>query len=375
MYHHSRGTVTPQAHVNIPEGLVEEEYAREGFFGRTSHIYRSHPPTGWIDIEGELRPEAMNVLALPGLGQPDYLDGRIPFLYNNDVVLSLSILAEPMPYWFRNADGDECLFVHKGDGKIETDFGPLNYERGDYLVIPRGTVYRLLPATTTTLLIVESVGEISIPDRGMLGGHALFDPAVINVPTPVPVAAHGNGLGRYQLKIKRLNKFTTVTYPFNPITTMGWKGDLTVWQLNIRDIRPIMSERYHLPPSAHTTFKMRGAVICTFLPRSLENGDPAALKVPFYHANIDFDEVLFYHDGDFFSRSGIDAGMVTFHPQGIHHGPHPKAVEAAKSKTHTDEKAVMIDTRYPLLMTDAARATCNPEYWKSWTAAPEEVAV
>lgn len=369
--YYSKGIVTRQAHVDIPEGLYEEEYAREGFFGRTSHLYRTAPPTGWTNIEGDTRPEAFNTLDLPGLENGDYLQGRVPFLYNNDVVISMAKVAAPVPYYFRNADGDECIFVHEGSGRLETDFGPLNYERGDYLVIPRCTVYRFVPAEETLLLIVESAAEFMVPERGMLGEHALFDPGVINVPTPVPAAANGHEGHEYLLKIKRLNGITTVTYPFNPINVVGWKGDLTVWQLNIRDIRPVMSERYHLPPSAHTTFKTRGAVICTFLPRSLENGDPGALKVPFYHANVDFDEVLFYHDGDFFSRAGIGPGMITFHPQGIHHGPHPKAVAASKTKTETNEKAVMIDTRHPLYMTQAAKSIAWQEYWKSWTAEPE----
>jgi len=147
---------------------------------------------------------------------------------------------------------------------------------------------------------------------------------------------------------------------------VGWKGDLTVWRLNIDDIRPVMSERYHLPPTAHATFVAPNVVICTFLPRALENGDPGALKVPFYHANIDFDEVLFYHDGEFFSRAGIKPGMVTFHPQGIPHGPQPGAVEAAKQKTRTEEKAVMVDTRNPLTLTAQAQGVEWADYWKSW---------
>lgn len=362
--YYSKGKVTPQAHVDIPEGLCEEEYARNGFFGRTTHLYRSEPPVGWTNIEGDLRPEAIHTMDLPGLEKDDYIEGRVAFLYNNDVCISISKFSAAMPYYFRNADADECLFVHNGHGRLETDFGPLSYERGDYLVIPRGTVYRMVPAEATSLLITEAASEITIPDRGALGHHALFDVGVIKVPTPE--APHEGEKGEFQLKIKRLGKISTVTYPFNPINTVGWKGDLTVWQLNIRDIRPITSERYHLPPSAHSTFKMNNAIICSFLPRPLEIGDPGALKVPFYHSNIDFDEVLFYHEGNFFSRAGIDAGMVTFHPQGIHHGPHPKAVEAAKKLTYTNEKAVMIDTRYPLHMTDAAKSARWEDYWKSW---------
>jgi len=362
--YHIKGKVTLQAHVNIPQGTCEEEYARRGFFGRTAHLYRTEPPVGWSDIEGDLRPYAYVMENLEGLRGGDYLQGRVPFLTNDDCTLLFGIVTVPMDYFFRNADADEVLFVHRGGGEIETDFGPLTYEQGDYLVIPRGTVYRLLPAEETALLIIESKGEVEIPDRGIVGQHALFDPAVIKVPEPAPERQEGEG--PFRLKVQRQGRISTVTYPFNPINVVGWKGDLTVWQLNIRDIRPIMSERYHLPPTAHITFLMQNVVICTFLPRGLETGDPGALKVPFFHNNIDFDEVIFYHDGEFFSRGGISPGMVTFHPQGIHHGPHPSAVEAAKDKTHTNEKAVMVDTRYPLNPTPQAASAEVRGYWKSW---------
>lgn len=360
----SKGTVTRQAHVDIPEGTYEEEYAREGFFGKTSHLYRSQPPVGWLEIEGDLKPYAFKTDALPGVEAPDYLQARVPFLTNADCTLATAIISDAMPYYFRNADGDEILFVHRGSGEIETDFGPLTYEKGDYLVIPRGTVYRLSPEERTHLLIIESASQVRLPEKGILGQHALFDPSVINVPTPAP--RHEEGRDRWELKIKRCNKLTKVIYPFNPINTVGWKGDLTVWQLNLRDIRPILSEKYHLPPTAHCTFMMDNVVICSFLPRPLETGDPGALRVPFYHANIDYDEVLFYHEGNFFSREGIDTGMITFHPQGIHHGPQPGAVDAAKNKERTDEQAVMIDTRHPLELTDAARSVQWEDYYKSW---------
>ena len=149
---------------------------------------------------------------------------------------------------------------------------------------------------------------------------------------------------------------------------MGWKGDLAPFRLNVKDVRPVASERYHLPPSAHATFAAEGVYICTFLPRPLERGDSGALQVPFYHSNIDYDEVLFYHRGDFFSRVGMRAGMVTLHPAGIHHGPQPGAAERAAQKERTDEVAVMIDTRRPLDLTPAARAVEAPDYWKSWQA-------
>ncbi len=228
-------------------------------------------------------------------------------LDNADVALHVATLTEPMPYFFRNADGDEVLFIHEGAGRIETDFGPLTYETGDYLLVPRG--HRLPPGARRRRRASSPSrpsARSSFPEKGMLGQHALFDPAVVRVPTPDEGSTVApDERGEYELRILRRGDVTRVFYPFVPLNTVGWKGTLTVMQLNVRDIRPVLSDRYHLPPSAHSTFVMRNAVICTFLPRPLENGDPRAMKVPFYHSNIDFDEVLFYHRGQFFSREGI----------------------------------------------------------------------
>ncbi|MBS2011598.1 MAG: homogentisate 1,2-dioxygenase [Deltaproteobacteria bacterium] len=364
--HWVRGNVTRQAHVDLPAGTVEEEYARRGFFGRTTHLYRTRAPVEWTAIEGDIRPEAIAATELPGLGASgsDWVGGRIAFLENEDVRLHMARLGAAMPYAFRNADADEILFIHHGAGRVDTDFGPLAYERGDYLVLPRGAAYRLAPTAETTALVIESAGEVELPDRGLLGRHALFDPDILEVPTPAPVAKSS---GDHVVVVQRNRGLSRITYPFDPLgTTVGWKGDLAPYRLNIRDIRPVASERYHLPPPVHATFVMPSAVVCTFLPRPLETGDPNALRVPFYHANIDYDEVLFYHSGDFFSRAGIRPGMVTFHPQGIHHGPQPQAAQAASTKTRTNEEAVMVDTRRPLALTAAARRASIPEYWKSW---------
>lgn len=361
-----RGKIAQQAHVGVPEGTVEEEYARNGFFGRYAHLYRREAPVRWTRIEGPLKPRAYDARALEATAG-DYFGGRRPVLENADARLFVTRLEAPMPYFARNADGDELFFVHQGTGRLETDFGPLAYEPGDYLLVPRGTVFRFHPSSPTFLLTVETVGELAVPDRGMLGQHALFDPAVIRVPTPGETSALGpNADGEHELVIQREGQLTRVFYPSSPLDTVGWKGTLTVMQLNVRDIRPVSSDRYHLPPSAHTTFLAHNVVVCTFAPRPLENGDPAAMKVPFYHSNIDFDEVLFYHSGDFFSRAGIAAGMLTFHPQGIHHGPQKKAVERTGGATRTDEVAIMIDTRRPLRPTTAARGVEVSDYWRSW---------
>jgi len=362
--HYMRGRVARQAHVDIPEGTVEEEFGRQGFAGRYAHIYRTQPPVGWTRIEGPCKPRALRLDEL-GPGQGDYLADRVTVLENQDCKVGMARLAAAMPYHFRNADADELHFVHAGTGRLETDFGPLQYRTGDYLVIPRGTVYRFLPDSPSRFLLVETTQELTVPDRGLLGHTALFDPALIEVPEPEAPAAPVDG-EEWELRIQRCGELTSVFYPFHPITTVGWKGDLTVWKLNVADIRPVLSDRYHLPPSAHATFVTESVIVVTFLPRPLENGDPAALKVPFYHSNIDFDEVIFYHRGEFFSRDGVGAGMLTFHPQGIHHGPQPAAVKAAEGKTRTDEVAVMIDTVNPLKLTDAARDVEWADYWKSW---------
>ena len=361
-----RGRVASQAHVGLPEGTVEEEYARNGFAGRYAHLYRQHAPVGWTRIEGPLQPRAYDLRKLEGGVDDDWLTARRGILGNDDVRLSLATLTAPMPYLFRNADADEVMFVHAGAGRCETDFGPLAYEPGDYLVVPRGTAYRLSPTSPTRIMVIEAYSEVNFPERGMLGQHALFDPAIIQVPSPEASSLQPNAAGEFELRICQAGAITKVFYPFNPHDVVGWKGTLAAHKLNVRDIRPVLSDRYHLPPSAHSTFVMHNAVICTFLPRPLENGDPTALKVPFYHSNIDFDEVIFYHAGDFFSRAGIAPGMLTFHPQGIHHGPQQAAFTRSRDATRTEEVAVMLDTKRPLHVLGPAAAAEVLEYWQSW---------
>jgi homogentisate 1,2-dioxygenase len=372
MFPLTKGKITPQAHVNIPEGTFEEEHGRDGFYGPVSHLYRTHPPTSWTRIEGPLKPRAFNLRSVienstsQNVFAPDLTGkalNRLPVLKNKDVVVSLCKNLAPMSFYVRNADGDEVIFVHKGNGILETDFGPLYFEPGDYLVIPRGTTYRLLPECNDSFfLIVEAASRIRQPDRGLLGQHALYDPACIKTPEPCPILEDGV---EWEVRIKRLNAYTSVFYPFNPMDVVGWKGDLSVWQLNVRDIRPVMSHRAHLAPSVHTTFIADGFVLCTFVPRPLEE-EPGAQRVPFFHRNIDYDEMLFYHDGDFFSRDGISPGMLTLHPLGIHHGPHPKAIQASLSKTRTDEVAVMLDANVPLEVTEEALDFEIAGYEMSW---------
>lgn len=368
MYLKKRGTAPNQAHVAIPRGLHEEEHGRRGFSGPSSHLYRTHPPTGWVRIDGPLRPRAFSCTDLPTPDQRSADTRPVEILRSPDVRMYLSRRAETMPYFVRNADGDEVYFVHEGSGEFETDYGLLPYEPGDYVVIPKGTTYRIhVDSNPLSFLIIESPEPMGIPDRGLLGHHALFDLGVLVAPEPVPLAKHQEMESQeWEVRIKRDGEYTNVVYPFYPMDVVGWKGDLWVAKLNVRDFRPVTSPRYHLPPSVHATFQAGGALISTFAPRPLET-DPQALKVPFYHRNMDYDEVLFYHRGDFFSRAGIRPGTLTLHPQGIHHGPHPRAVEASTTKIETDEVAIMIESPRPFLVLPDLGPVELKDYALSWS--------
>ena len=369
MYLMRRGKAPSQAHVGVPEGLHEEEHGRRGFSGPASHLYRRHPPTGWVRIDGSLRPRAFGCASLPTSDQESADAEPVEVLSSPDARIFLSRRAETMPYLVRNADGDEVQFVHSGQGRFETDYGVLSYEPGDYIVIPKGTTYRVLVEQGPSLfLIVETLRGVGLPERGLLGKHALFDPGILTAPDLAEDAESQEKRDgeEWEVRIKREGEYTQVVYPFYPFDVASWKGDLWVAKLNVRDFRPVTSPRYHLPPSVHATFQAGGLLISTFAPRPLES-DPQAIRVPFYHRNMDYDEVLFYHQGDFFSRAGIRPGMLTLHPQGIHHGPQPHAVEAGKTKTHTDEVAIMIESRRPFKVLPKLESVEIKDYAMSWT--------
>ncbi|MEC7469872.1 MAG: homogentisate 1,2-dioxygenase [Pseudomonadota bacterium] len=364
-----QGLHSRQAHADLPEqALYEREVGRDGFFGPASHIHHKHAPTGWTEWEGELRPRAFDLMQLKQLAE-----GNSPFsapviLHNTHCQYRFWHCDEPMQKLARNADGDDLLFVHKGEGDFYCDYGHLEVTEGDYVVIPRSTMWRLAPRVPMQLLMIEATDDsYQLPEKGLVGNHAIFDPAMLRYPEINDQFLAQQDENTWQVEVKRHQRLSRITYPFNPLDAQGWHGDLTVMKINWRDIRPLMSHRYHLPPSAHTTFVAKRFVVCTFVPRPIES-DPGALKVPFYHSNDDFDEVLFYHAGDFFSRDSIEAGMVTFHPAGFPHGPHPKAFAAgqAHKKTFTDEVAVMLDTRDALEITAASQAVENAEYVYSW---------
>lgn len=353
------GIYTKQAHVKIPEGTYEEEHGRKGFFGRVSHLYRSNMPTGWTNIEGDLKPRN-----LPPLFADKNFENRfIKMLYNNDVEVSLGTRTKPFESFYRNADFDEMFFIHEGEGKMETTFGHIPFTKGDYIIVPRGTTYKTYFTKPLKVLKVESKSEFEEPSRGILGPNALYDQTAKFVPE---AAVGTEKASEFHIDIRYRGNKTRMTYPFNPLDAVGWKGSLYPWKLSIYDYCPINSHRYHIPPSGHTTFVCQNFVVCSFVARPLEHTSEGVLKVPFFHSNIDYDEILFYHQGNFFSRDNIDAGAITYHPQGIHHGPHPKAFANANKNEFTDEFAVMIDARNPLEMTEEFKKFENKDYWKSW---------
>ncbi len=367
-----QGINSRQAHADLPkQGIYEREVGRSGFFGPATHMHHTHAPTGWSDWQGELKPRAFDLNKLAGSEynpQTSSPWSAPVILFNENCKYRLWHCEQNMQMLARNADGDDLFFIHAGSAEFYCDYGHLSLVQGDYVVIPRATMWRIEPTSSLQILMIEATNDsYQLPEKGLLGGHAIFDPAMLDTPLINEQFKAQQGEESWKVEVKRHNQVSTITYPFNPLDAIGWHGDLSVVRINWRDIRPIMSHRYHLPPSAHTTFVANRFVICTFVPRPIES-DPEALKVPFYHNNDDYDEVLFYHQGNFFSRDNIEQGMVTFHPAGFTHGPHPKAFAASHSnqKTFTDEVAVMLDTRDALKVGEAATLVENLDYVNSW---------
>lgn len=363
------GIASHQAHTDMPEGTFERELGADGFFGAATHMHHRHPPTAWRTVDGPLRPRAFDTVEFTDMTTSPW---QAPvLLQNRHTEIRSWMLCRNMPALVRNSDGDQLLFVHEGGGHLYCDYGHLVFRDGDYIVLPRGVMWRIEPDAVCRMLLIEATGShYALPDKGLVGRHAVFDPAILDVPRIDDFFKAQQVENETQVSIKRNGVLTTVTYGFNPLDAIGWHGDYAPVRLNWRDIRPLMSHRYHLPPSAHTTFVADRFVVCTFCPRPIET-DPGALKVPFFHNNDDYDEVIFYHRGEFFSRDNIHPGMITFHPCGITHGPHPKAFRtgAEGRRKQTDEVAVMIDTRDALTVAPEALRVEDENYVNSWREA------
>jgi homogentisate 1,2-dioxygenase len=384
--YHRLGEVPAKRHVafRAPDGELysEEVVGLEGFAGRYSILYHRYAPTRVLEVQ-EVEPAvpAPPVAAgetvlrhhlfrtadrlTPG---DDELDGRTWLLWNDDVRMAVSAFGAGAGRFVRNGGADELHFVHEGGGRLETVFGAVDYRAGDYVVIPKGTTHRWVPAAPGNRhLVLETPGAVRLPRRyqngeGQLLEHAPYwerdfrrptELASVDDPTPCDVWVRvGDRCAVYRLD-------------HNPLDVVGWDGHLYPYAFSIHDFEPI-SGRQHQPPPVHQTFELDGAVVCSFVPRRLDDG-PEVVTAPYNHANLDSDEVLYYVSGGFFSRRGIEPGALSFHPRGIPHGPAPGVSEKSIGKTHTEELAVMVDTFRPLTMAATAEPFDDPDYPTSWT--------
>ncbi len=273
-----------------------------------------------------------------------------------------------MEFFYRNSQGDELLFIHEGQGTLETTFGVLPYHEGDYLVIPRGTTWRMVSSTPEQrMLVVEAFGHAIQPPKryrnefGQLLEHSPYCERDLRPPTELPLHEEH---GEFDVRIKVNDELMTYTYDFHPLDVIGWDGFLYPYAFNIGDFEPITG-RVHQPPPVHQTFEGPGFVVCSFCPRKLDY-HPLSIPVPYNHSNIDSDEVIYYVSGDFGSRKGIEIGSFTLHPRGIPHGPHPGTVEKSLGAERTEELAVMVDTFRPLKLAAEAESLDDPQYPFSW---------
>lgn len=378
------GNLPERRHIQFrkPDGglYAEQLFGTRGFSGPMSLMYHINLPTevkSWEDkgsaavtyLEDEpLRHRHLKTSRMKPSG--DAIWGRVPLLGNHEVIWSQALVSEQMSTFYKNAEADECLFVHDATGVLESMFGTVTFKPGDYLVIPRGVIYRLVFDTLPVrMIVIESGGPIETPRRyrneyGQLLEHAPFQERDFRPPTELVTM---DQKGDFPVLIKARNRYTLYTYPYHPFDIVGWDGFVFPYAFSIHDFAPITG-KLHMPPPIHQTFQAPGFVICSFCPRMLDF-HPDAVVIPYNHSNVDSDEVLYYCNDKFGSRKGIEEGSITLHPLGIPHGPQPGAVEASIGAKETKELAVMLDTFNPLKLTKNALELEDPDYWKSWQTA------
>jgi homogentisate 1,2-dioxygenase len=372
---HKRHTVYRQENGNL---FHEQLFGTAGFDGMSSLMYHVHPPTVIKEVKGQknIAPEIAfekNLMPRSFKGyqltpSKDYLESRNPILVNSDVYIELAAPQASMKeYFYKNADADEVIFVHRGSGKLRTQLGNIDFAYGDYLVIPRGMIYQLeFNDDDNRLLIIQSFHPIFTPKRyrnyfGQLLEHSPY--CERDMRPPYELETHDEK-GEFLIKIKKEDVLYDFVYGSHPFDVVGWDGFNYPYAFSIHDFEPITG-RVHLPPPIHQTFETAAFVVCSFVPR-LYDYHPQAIPAPYNHSNIDSDEVLYYVDGDFMSRNNIEHGQITLHPAGIAHGPHPGAYERSIGKKDTQELAVMIDTFKPLKITKSALGIQLEDYEKSW---------
>jgi len=372
---HKRHTVFKQANGELHH---EQLFGTIGFDGMSSLLYHIHPPTLVKDIlrKKDISPKVaidknLQMRAFKGFDVPvvgDLIDSRIPVLTNSDVTLYLSRPGKVNEnYFYKNVDADEVIFIHEGKGILRSQVGNIEFSYGDYLVIPRGMIYKMdFEDKNNRHFITESKHPVYTPKRyrnwfGQLLEHSPY--CERDFRTPKDLETH-NEKGDFVVKIKKEGILYDYCYSSHPFDVAGWDGFNYPYAFSIHDFEPITG-RVHQPPPVHQTFETSAFVICSFCPR-LYDYHPEAIPAPYNHSNIDSDEVLYYVDGDFMSRNDISKGQITLHPSGIPHGPHPGAYERSIGKTKTEELAVMVDTFKPLKLTEQALEIEVKDYYKSW---------
>ncbi len=390
-YYFKLGQLPPKRHIQFrrPDGALysEEVFGTEGFAGPTSTLYHIQPPTqvtGWKPLYSTrpeyVEPDTMrmrHIKTMPMKPKGDPITGRVVMFGNSDCEMSLCVPAEGMDYHYKNGTGDECIFIHFGSGVVHTMFGTLNFRPKDYIIIPKGTVYRMVfdepsgdDEPNPRFLVIETVNSSHIlaPPRYLSKKSAQFlehAPYCERDLRPPELPLTFDEAGEYEVRIKALHNVHSYVYDYHPLDVVGWDGCYYPYLFNIDEFSPITGS-VHMPPPTHQTFEAHNFVICSFCPRALDY-HPDAIPIPYNHSNVDSDEVLYYVEGNYKARKGIEVGSITAHPQGIPHGPHPGTVEASLGKTWTDELAVMCDTFRPLFPTKAALDLDDAAYPESWT--------
>lgn len=381
-YYYRLGNIPHKRHTQFrrPDGGLysEQLFSTEGFSNDYSILYHIHPPTQIIKTDDPVNVQPvvaeekmLKHRSFEGFKiEPvkDYLTSRKPVLVNNDCHISLAAPQESMQdYFFKNADADEVIFIHEGSGVLKTTYGNLPFGYGDYLVVPRGTIYQIrFDSPSNRLFIVESFSPIRFPKKylsryGQLLEHSPYCERDIRPPQDLSTIEEK---GDFLIRTKKKGMLYGIHYANHPFDVVGWDGCCYPFAFSIHDFEPITG-RVHQPPPVHQTFEANNFVVCSFCPR-LFDYHPQAIPAPYNHSNIDSDEVLYYVDGDFMSRKNVTRGMITLHPAGIPHGPHPGAVEKSIGAKETKELAVMVDTFHPLWLTKDAVAIENPNYVMSW---------
>ncbi|MCG8183169.1 homogentisate 1,2-dioxygenase [Tenacibaculum piscium] len=381
-FYHKLGKIPPKRHTQFrkEDGTLyyEQLFGTIGFDGMSTNSYHEHRPTMVKEIRKQysVKPKiakANNIQSYRFRGfqvppENDYLESRKIVLTNTDCNIILSApKTSTKEYFYKNTDADEVIFIHKGTGKLRTMLGNINFKYGDYLVIPRGIIYKLdFDDENNRLFIVESYSPVYTPKRyrnhfGQLLEHAPFCERDLRRPEELETY---NELGDFLIKVKKQGEIIEMIYASHPFDVVGYDGYNYPYAFSIHDFEPITG-RIHQPPPVHQTFETNAFVICSFVPR-LYDYHPNAIPAPYNHSNIDSDEVLYYVDGDFMSRNDIDQGHISLHPSGIPHGPHPGATERSIGHTETEELAVMVDTFKPLKITEEAMKIADENYYKSW---------